>query len=55
MPINALVPVEGTPLGDFVPPDVFQMARTIATARILMPNSMVLLTLSPDPDPEPEP
>ena len=55
MPINALVPVEGTPLGDFVPPDVFQMARTIATARILMPKSMVRLALSPDPDPEPEP
>ena len=44
MPINALVPVEGTPLGDFVPPDVFQMARTIATARILMPKSMVRLS-----------
>ena len=44
MPINALVPVEGTPLGDFVPPDVFQMARTIATARIIMPRSMVRLS-----------
>lgn len=44
VPINALVPVEGTPLGDFTPPDVFQMARTIATARILMPKSMVRLS-----------
>jgi biotin synthase len=44
VPINALVPVEGTPLGDFVPPDCFQMARTIATARILMPRSMVRLS-----------
>jgi len=44
VPINALVPVEGTPLGEFVPPDCFQMARTIATARILMPRSMVRLS-----------
>ena len=44
VPINALVPVEGTPLGDFTPPDVFQMARTIATARVLMPKSMVRLS-----------
>jgi biotin synthase len=44
VPINALVPVEGTPLGEFTPPDCFQMARTIATARILMPKSMVRLS-----------
>jgi biotin synthase len=44
VPINALVPVEGTPLGEFTPPDCFQMARTIATARILMPRSMVRLS-----------
>ena len=44
VPINALVPVEGTPMGDFVAPDSFQMARTIATARIVMPRSMVRLS-----------
>jgi len=45
VPVNALVPIEGTPmqeLGDV--PDVFQMARTIATARIIMPRSMVRLS-----------
>jgi len=45
VPINALVPIEGTPMmevGDV--PDVFQMARTIATARIVMPRSMVRLS-----------
>merc|ERR1719498_1613574 len=44
VPINALVPVDGTPMGDFVAPDCFQMARTIATARIVMPRSMVRLS-----------
>jgi len=45
VPINALVPIEGTPmLTDGAAPDVFQMARTIATARILMPRSMVRLS-----------
>ncbi|KAL1524889.1 hypothetical protein AB1Y20_019768 [Prymnesium parvum] len=79
VPINALVPIEGTPMGGSEeaqvpqmgkvrrsltttcvffclclprtisptasqPPDVFQMARTIATARIVMPGSMVRLS-----------
>ena len=44
VPINALVSVEGTPFEEHKPPDVFQMARTIATARILMPRSMVRLS-----------
>ena len=45
MPVNALVPIEGTPMmeGGEVP-TVFQMARTIATARIIMPRSMVRLS-----------
>jgi len=48
VPINALVPVEGTPLGDnedgIERVDVFDMVRTIATARIVMPRSMVRLS-----------
>jgi len=45
VPVNALVPIEGTPMmeGGEVP-TVFQMARTIATARIIMPRSMVRLS-----------
>lgn len=47
VPINALVAVEGTPLGDDISSrtvDVFDMARMIATARIVMPRTMVRLS-----------
>lgn len=44
VPINALVPVEGTPLGDKQPVDGIEMVRCIATARILMPLSRVRLS-----------
>jgi len=44
VPINALVPVEGTPLGDRSPVDGIEMVRCIATARILMPYSRVRLS-----------
>jgi biotin synthase len=44
VPINALVAVEGTPLADRPRVPVFDMVRTIATARILMPRSMVRLS-----------
>lgn len=44
VPINALVPVEGTPLGDRPKVDSLEMVRMIATARILMPKSMVRLS-----------
>ena len=44
VPINALVPVEGTPLGDRPKVEIWEMIRTIATARILMPTSMVRLS-----------
>jgi biotin synthase len=44
VPINLLVRVEGTPLGDGPPTDPLEMARMIATARILMPQSMVRLS-----------
>ena len=47
VPINALVSVEGTPLGDdedIDRVDAFDMARMIATARIVMPRTMVRLS-----------
>jgi len=44
VPINALVPVEGTPLADAPPLDPFDFIRVIACARILMPRSRVRLS-----------
>ena len=47
VPINALVAVDGTPLGDadeIDRVDAFDMARMIATARIVMPRTMVRLS-----------
>ena len=43
VPINMLVPSEGTPLGNAEELDPLIMVRTIATARILMPASRVRL------------
>jgi len=44
VPINMLVAVEGTPLGERPPEDPLELVRMIATARILMPKSMVRLS-----------
>lgn len=44
VPINALVPVEGTPLGDRPLIDPLEFVRMIACARILMPTSQVRLS-----------
>jgi biotin synthase len=44
VPINALVPIEGTPLAKNIKVDTWDMIRMIATARILMPNAMVRLS-----------
>ncbi|MES2734567.1 MAG: biotin synthase BioB [Bacteroidota bacterium] len=44
VPVNALVPVEGTPLEDQERVSVWEMVRMIATARILMPKAMVRLS-----------
>jgi biotin synthase len=44
VPINALVPVEGTPLADRSKVEIWEMVRMIATARILMPRAMVRLS-----------
>jgi biotin synthase len=44
VPINLLVRVAGTPLGDRPPEDPLELVRTIATARIVMPRAMVRLS-----------
>jgi biotin synthase len=44
VPINALVPVAGTPLENTEKLDVFEWVRTIAVARILLPKAMVRLS-----------
>ena len=44
VPINALVPVPGTPLQNNKRVDIWDMVRMIATARILMPATMVRLS-----------
>lgn len=41
VPINLLVPVEGTPMGNLPPVEPMEMVRMVATARIAMPESMV--------------
>ncbi len=44
VPVNALVPVEGTPLEKQPKVSVWEMVRMIATARIIMPKAMVRLS-----------
>jgi len=44
VPINALVPVPGTPLANQPPVDALEMVRMIATARIVMPKTQVRLS-----------
>lgn len=44
VPINSLVPVKGTPMENNSKTDVWDMVRMIATARILMPKTMVRLS-----------
>jgi biotin synthase len=44
VPVNALVPVEGTPLEEQPRVPLWDMIRMIATARITMPKAMVRLS-----------
>lgn len=44
VPINALVPVEGTPLGTQKPVDALELVRLCAVARITMPRARVRLS-----------
>jgi len=43
VPINRLVPIAGTALGDRESADAWEVIRMVATARIIMPKSMVRL------------
>ncbi len=43
VPINALVPIPGTPLAEQPPVSIWEMVRMIATARVLMPKSYIRL------------
>lgn len=44
VPVNALVPVEGTPLENQPKVNIWEMVRMIATARIIMPRTRVRLS-----------
>ena len=44
VPVNALVPVEGTPLADQGTVSSWEMIRMVATARIVMPQAAVRLS-----------
>jgi biotin synthase len=44
VPINALVPVPGTPLGNRPPVDPLDLVRMVATARLVMPASTIRLS-----------
>jgi len=44
VPINALVPIAGTPLANNKKVDIWDMVRMIATARVVMPKTMVRLS-----------
>ncbi|TAH08598.1 MAG: biotin synthase BioB [Sphingobacteriia bacterium] len=44
VPINALVAIKGTPLANNPKVDIWDMVRMIATARIIMPKTMVRLS-----------
>ena len=48
VPINLLMPIDGTPLAGGAPPDPFDFIRTIAVARIMMPHSLVRLSAGRD-------
>ena len=56
VPVNALIPIAGTQLGNTLGPraqiDDFEFVRTIAVARILMPRSVVRLSAGRETMPE---
>lgn len=44
VPVNQLVPVAGTPLGEVPPVEPLALVRVIAVARLLMPASRIRLS-----------
>lgn len=43
VPINALIPIKGTPLENYKPVDSYEIIKMIAVARIIMPKSNIEL------------
>jgi biotin synthase len=48
LPVNALVPIRGTPLGDSPPLDSLEFVRTIAVARLVCPKARVRIAAGRD-------
>jgi biotin synthase len=48
VPVNALVPIPGTPMADRPPATVWDLLRMIASTRIVLPRSMVRLSAGRD-------
>src|ERR1700761_6814472 len=48
LPVNALVPIRGTPLGDSPPIDGLEFVRTIAVARLVCPKARVRIAAGRD-------
>ena len=48
LPINALIPIPGTPLGESPPLDPLEFVRTIAVARLACPKAVVRLSAGRD-------
>ncbi len=44
IPINMLIPMQGTPLEKAIPPTIWEVVRMIATTRILFPKAKVRLS-----------
>ena len=44
VPVNMLIPIEGTPLANATPIEPIDFVRTVALARIMMPESVVRLS-----------
>lgn len=44
VPINRLIPIPGTPLGDQSPTTIWEVLRMIATTRIVLPYAMIRLS-----------
>jgi biotin synthase len=44
VPINCLVAIEGTPMENTAPVDIFELVRLIATARLVLPLSKIRLS-----------
>ena len=48
LPVNALMPIAGTPLGHSAPVDGLEFVRTIAVARLVCPRAIVRLSAGRD-------